>query len=136
MKRTFTSLMLAVGMVSLFVSTPVFAQTNPAVAQIPFSFEASGKTLPAGQYNVSQFDSNSAVFTVQNVHGQAVFATLGKRQTGYPDHPSMTFMRSGGQWMLVKITPPNSLTAYSLGPDAIEHNKKLELATMVSIKLK
>lgn len=137
MKRTLTTFMLAVGMVGVFVATPLSAQSHTGVAEIPFSFVMSGKTLPAGKYNISQFSGNSSLFTVQNADGRALFEDFGARHTGHPNNPSITFKKVEGQWVMYEIAPPNSQTAYSLGEKALAKNRKLELATMVSsIKLR
>jgi len=135
MKRTLTALMLAFGLGSLFIATPASAQYNPAVADVPFPFVATGKTMPAGKYNVSQLSGNSPLFTLRSENG-TVMTQLGSREQGNPTHPSLTFARAGSDWVLVKITPPDSQAAYSLGHNPVEKNTHLRMAAMVSIDLK
>jgi hypothetical protein len=135
MKRIFANLALAIGVSSLFVSTPLSAQDNSAVADVPFAFVVANQTLPAGKYNVSQIQYGSPVFSLRNEQGDALFVQLGVRTQGQPEHPSLTFACKGHACLLAKITPPNSSVAFGL---IRNENKpqKLELVSMISIKLK
>jgi hypothetical protein len=135
MKSTFTALAMTFGLGSMFVATPMSAQSNPAVADVPFSFVASGKTLPAGKYNISQIRSGSATFRFQDEKGEAMLTQLGAREDGDASHPGVTFLRTGGEWVLVKVTPPDSSTAYSVGTNQYK-SQNMHLAAMVSISLK
>jgi hypothetical protein len=135
MKRTLTALLMTFGLGSMFVATPISAQNNPATADVPFSFVASGKTLPAGKYNISQTRSGSATFRLEDEKGEAIMTQLGVREDGNPSHPSVTFLRSGGEWVLVKVTPPNSSAAYSVGNSQYK-SQNMHLAAMVSVNLK
>ena len=135
MKRTLATLVMAFGLGSLLAVAPVSAQSNPAVADIPFSFVTSGRVLHAGKYNISQLSYSSAVFVLKNENGGTIMTQLAARQDGHAETPSLTFTRNGGAWMLVKVTPPYSSVSYSLGGDATEHHGT-GVAAMISIKLK
>jgi len=134
MKRFLTTLLFTFGFGSLFLTTPASAQYHRAQADVPFAFVVSGKTVPAGRYTISQLSSSTPVFTLQNEQ-ESLFAQLGARETGDPAHPSVTFKRVGSRWMLIRITPPGSQSAYSLPSSVYEKNPHMKMATMVSIKL-
>jgi hypothetical protein len=137
MKRILTSLLMAVGITGPFVAH-LGAQTNRQVADIPFAFVVCNRTLPAGQYSVTQMRASSPIFTVRDTKGHGVFVQLNQNETGKPYNPSLTFACYGKECVLAKITPPNDSTAYALSQSAVEKNltHKLGMASMVSIKLK
>jgi hypothetical protein len=134
MKRTFAALVMTFGLGSLFLATPASAQDNPAVADVPFSFVVSGKTLPAGQYNIAQIGMGASTFRLQDKRGESILTKVGTPETGNPLQPSVTFRRAGGEWVLVRITPPDSLNAYSF--ESKQSKQSMRLAAMVSINLK
>jgi hypothetical protein len=136
MKRILTSLLMAVGITGPFVSH-LAAQTNTEVADIPFAFVVSHTTMPAGKYLVSQFNGGSATFALSDRQGHKIFTQLGSNKQGNPDNPSLTFARYGNEYVLAKVTPPNSTLAYGLTQDAIERqlSHKMGMASMVAIKL-
>jgi hypothetical protein len=136
MKRIFVTLLTAIGITSPFV-VRLAAQTNSAVAEVPFAFVASNRTLPAGKYNVSELRPGSAIFSLRNAEGQSIFVQLPLSEDGKPENPSLTFACYGSECVLAKVTPPNSPTAYALNPSSIEKQlpHRLGMASMISIKL-
>lgn len=136
MKRTFTTLLMAVGITVPFVAH-IAAQEPTAVADIPFAFVASHTTLPAGQYKVSQLTPGSPVFLLADDQRHSTVLQLGNLETGAPHKPSLTFSCYGKECVLAKITPPGSITAYALGKSAIEKNltHKLGMSALVSVKV-
>jgi hypothetical protein len=135
MKRILMNCFLAFGLVvTPFLSTPVSAQSNPATADVPFSFVVGNQRLAAGQYYISQTQYDSPVFVLRNERGGSIFTQMNSRQEGNPAHPSLTFRRTGSDWTLVKITPPDSAAAYALPDHTKQHS--VPVAAMVSIAIK
>jgi hypothetical protein len=136
MKRILTTILMAVGITGPFV-THLAAQAHRMVATIPFAFLVDNRTMPAGQYDLSQQNPSTSVFALRDARGQGIFVQMGNREQGKPDNPSLTFACYGKECVLAKITPPDSLTAYSLGSHSIEKNLRhtLGMASMVSVKL-
>lgn len=136
MKRILISILMAAGIAGPFAAQ-VVAQGHPAIADIPFAFIANKATMPAGRYQVTQFDASGYLFVLRNATGQTIFVPLGTREDGQPDKPNVTFASYGKECLLVKITQPGSLTAYSLTSASVEKNLHYTLgfASMVSIKL-
>jgi hypothetical protein len=136
MKRIFTTLLVAAGIAGPFMAS-VAAQSNHAVANIPFAFVASGRTLPAGRYDVSQMQPGSTIFTLRDREGHGLFVPFTQNENGNPKQASLTFACYGSQRILAKVTPPNSQTAYSLSQTSIEKSLRhtLGVASMVSVEL-
>jgi hypothetical protein len=136
MKRIITTFLMAVGITGPFVAH-VIAQSGTAVADIPFAFVVSHKTMPAGKYTVTRVTPIAPVFALRNDSGAAIMASFSDNETGKPANPSLTFSCYGKECVLAKITPPGSETAYSLSPAAVEKSlsHKLGMAALVSIKI-
>ena len=136
MKRILTNILMAAGIAGPFVAH-VAAQDHRAIADIPFAFIANRTTMPAGRYEVSQFDASGSLFVLRDATGRTIFVPLGTREDVKPNKPRVTFACYGKECVLAKITPPDSLTAYSLGSGSVEKNLHytLGIASMVSIKL-
>jgi hypothetical protein len=135
MKRTLTTLMLAFGLGSLFIATPVSAQYNSAVADVPFAFTFAGHTLEAGRYNISQISGTARVFLLRGSTG-GLMESFNLLDKGNPNQSSVTFRHTDSGWALIKVTPPNSLVAYMVQSERKEKNTHMGMATLVSIKLK
>ena len=136
MKRIFTTLLMAAGIAVPFVAH-VAAQEHTAVADIPFAFVVSQKTLPAGHYKVSQLNSGSSVFLLADDQRHSTIVQLGSLVQGTPDKPSITFACYGNECVLAKVTPPGTPNAYALSQSGIEKNlsHKLGMAALVSVKV-
>jgi hypothetical protein len=136
MKRILTSLLMAVGITGPFVAH-LAAQTNTAVADIPFAFVISNHTMPAGEYRVSELRYGNPVFVFSDARGHSIIVPLTHSERGNPEKPSVTFACYGKECVLAKVTPPNSQTAYALSQEAIEKNlpHRLGMASMIAIKV-
>jgi len=136
MKRIFTTILMALGITGPFV-TNLAAQSNQMVADVPFAFVAYNRTMPAGQYELSQLNAGGTTFELRNVGGKTILLQMANRYDGKPNKASLTFACYGNDRVLARITPPDSSTAYSLSRNAIEKNlhHTLGMASMVSIKL-
>ncbi len=136
MKRILTSILVAVGITGPFVLN-LGAQNHRMVADIPFTFVANNRTMPAGQYDFSQATASGSTFQLRNAAGKSMLLQLGSREDANPNKASVTFACYGKECVLAKITPPGGGTAYSLGTDSVEKNlhHTLGMASMVSIKL-
>jgi hypothetical protein len=136
MKRILTTFLMAVGMASPF-AVHLAAQTNPAVADIPFDFVVSQRTLPAGRYDIQQWTVSGPAFAIRDHSGHSVFMQFAANERGNPERPGLTFACYGKVCVLGKITPPHSVTAYTLSQDSIEKNlhRTLGMASIVSVEL-
>jgi hypothetical protein len=92
--------------VSLFLALLV-AACLPAVAQtalrveIPFNFIASGKSLPAGHYNV--WRSTDFAWCLSDGHNNVYMITSPIDSSEKAHGPSLLFLRAGGTYSLIQI---------------------------------
>jgi hypothetical protein len=135
MKRILKSLLIAMAVMTPFI-TPVCAQENSAVADVPFAFIAGRQTMPAGRYVVSEMRLGSSTFSLRNAKS-GVFLQLGSNETGDPAKPSLTFVCYGKDCVLAKVTPPNDSNAHALSQSDIEKYRThhVGVAAMVRVKL-
>ena len=138
MKRIITIVLMAVvGITGPFVSH-LGAQDYRMAADIPFAFVVGNQTMPAGHYDLSRLSAGGSVFALRDtLNNNAIFAQLAVLEEGKPNKPSVTFACYGKECLLAKITPPNSVTSYSLGNSSIEKklHHTLGMSSMVSVKL-
>jgi hypothetical protein len=136
MKRIFTTLLVAAGIAGPFVAH-LGAAGDTAVADIPFAFTVSHRTMPAGKYIVSRLVPTAPVFGLRDGRGSAVIANFSNNEAGNPAQPSLTFACYGKECVLAKVTPPGSETAYSLSETSLRKNfsHKLGMAALVSVKV-
>ena len=94
--------------VSIFLALLV-AVCLPAVAQaqiqfnVPFNFSAAGKSLPAGQYRVSEVYRTA--WLVSGYKVGVVMLTNSVESPGKAHRPSLIFWHSGNTYSLVQIWP-------------------------------
>jgi len=87
----------------LAVCLPVVAQAQMQV-NVPFSFSAAAKSLPAGQYRVSQISSgDQALWLVSGYHDGAMMLTNPVVSRKKAHRPSLTFWCEGKSCSLVQI---------------------------------
>ena len=102
--KTKLSCVLAAGVVAALALTGSPASAAELRADIPFSFQMGGKTLPAGIYQVS---TSQGVLGVHGYDGGAFVMTNRLEANGYLDTgwdaPTLVFERSGGEYLLVEV---------------------------------
>ena len=96
---------LAVFVIGLAAAGNVPAQSLSAQANIPFSFVVSGKTLPAGEYNVRRGTSPDTMVIRGVQHGEGAFAafvptTVPSARRGIA---RLVFHRYGNQYFLAQV---------------------------------
>lgn len=135
MKSQFTRMVLTAA-VSVFLGTQVIsAQDEKEVAKIPFAFQASQRTLPAGEYTVSETETRG-LFRVSNAIGEGLFVSMGPKGLGTPRHPSLTFLCDGSQRLLTKIQTDSGQN-YGISDSAIEKEltHRVHMSAVVSVAM-
>ena len=136
MKRIWTRILMAAGTVGPFVAH-VAARDHSMIANIPFTFIVNKTVMPAGRYQLTQWDASGSAFELQNATGRTIFVLLGNRGGSKSNKASITFACHGKRCVLAKIAPPDSSTEYLSGRDSVERNlhNAFGMASMISIKL-
>lgn len=81
----------------------------PAVAQsrlevnVPFSFIAAGKSLPAGQYKVAVAGWQHNAWYISNNHSTVIVMSSSTHDDATKHVPSLVFLQSAGTYSLAEI---------------------------------
>lgn len=103
------------------VCLPVVAQTQMRL-DIPFSFIAAGKSLPAGHYRVERVFDDGLAWRVYSEHASVVMLTNSVQSRNTAHRPSLVFLRAGASYSLIQIWPEGHF-----GRDVLRSNVKRTL---------
>jgi len=99
MKTTLKNIAIALGLTAALGSAALFAE-NQSIAKIPFDFQITGATLPAGQYVVS-LASNTQTIVFRNVAtGHSSVMMAHPFQSGTTEEPKLVFRGNGEHYKL------------------------------------
>ena len=135
MKHRFTRFILTAGLSGLLGSLVLSAQGQREKAEIPFAFQTSDRTLPAGEYIVEETSSHG-YFKFSDSSGHALFVSAFPNDTGAPGNPRLLFRVYGNEHMLSQVWMDNG-SGYSVHQSADEKNlrRQLKIASIVSVAL-
>ena len=102
-KRMFS---LIVGAIALVALAPFSVTTSAEgmTCRVPFGFIVSGKTLPAGIYNVA--NNNGVLMLKSETDGAIVLGIPAGRQTDTSSGGSLVFLKTGTRYDLSEIWSP------------------------------
>ena len=109
------------------------AQEKIEVAQIPFAFQADSRILPAGTYTVREY--TRGLFILSDADAHSMFIPTPSMNTGAPENPRLVFRCYGNERVLSQIWL-NDGSGYGLGKSSLEKNRKLEMASLVVVRVK
>ena len=101
-------------------------------ASIPFEFTVSGKTLPAGSYEVRRLGDEPTTMIIRNIElkrDEAVFTTDPVIENRIPGKSVIVFHRYGDTTFLSEVVAAGSETARELVPSRAERKLRRELAS-------
>src|SRR5207248_7861601 len=102
MKHRFTRFILTAGLSALFGSLVLSAQDQKEKANIPFAFQNSDRTLPAGEYTVQE-TSSRGVLKLSDSEGHAIFVSSYLAHTSVPAYPRLIFRAYCNERILSQI---------------------------------
>ena len=81
------------------------AQAQSTKVTIPFAFEATGKSLPAGEYRVDGLSTSTSTIAIRNTEKTAKLMALtnGCESIEAADASKLVFHRYGGQYFLAQV---------------------------------
>jgi hypothetical protein len=99
MKTTLRNIAMTIGLSAVLGTATLLAQTE-SKANIPFDFQITGKTLPAGQYLVKLSQENRMLVfrNIETGHSNMVLAHPNK--SGTVEEPKLTFLHNGERYTL------------------------------------
>jgi hypothetical protein len=115
MKLTFAHLALSAVALTAAIS-PLAAETHGVLrVSVPFAFNASGTTMPAGEYSIESTGENGAMILHSLTGRKSIMVLTGPAGNSPANHhPSLTFSRKDGMPVLTSITT-DLVTVRSLG---------------------
>jgi hypothetical protein len=125
MIRQLFSVVLALGLLTALAVAPASAQGNEQIkAKIPFNFTVGKKTLPAGEYTLTQLSPG-----VLKIHGEeAAVLTLAMVDSGARiEAGKLVFNRYASQYFLSQLDVRSGSLRYTLPTSSSE--KKLRRST-------
>jgi len=121
-------LTIAAGLLlSTFAAAQCSAQSTIRV-NVPFSFDAAGKTMPAGEYSVRPDAlTGDAIRSIAQTNGKEsiMVTTLAAERSGQPVSPRLVFHRYGNAYFLAEIW-----SGETQGRQLNESSREKELAIM------
>lgn len=96
---TLRNIAMTIGLSAVLGSATLFAQTV-SKANIPFDFQITGGTVPAGHYIV-KLATNRQMLTLQDVAtGRSSMVLVQAQKSGTPETPMLTFRHNGERYTL------------------------------------
>ena len=98
---------------------------------IPFDFIAKGRTLPAGEYDITRVMDEPITLLVRNVHDkrdQVVVETEPVREGAFRKRDELIFNRYGDTYFLSEILTAGEQTGEEVYPSHKERELKREMA--------
>lgn len=79
------------------------AQAQSSKVTIPFAFEATGKSMPAGEYRVASVGNTASIYSMVNMQTHDSVLLSGNATIGYRDEiPKLVFDRAGDGYYLTE----------------------------------
>lgn len=108
-KTTLKGSVLGFTALTVLLSAPSAFGQDTAKSNIPFAFQVSTKTLPAGEYTFTIDRFNGVVKVNGDKTGaeeMIITAIIGRPYTGDPNESHIVFDKSGNQYILSEIWVP------------------------------
>jgi hypothetical protein len=99
MKTTLRNIAMTIGLTAVLGTATLFAQTE-SKANIPFDFQITGQTLPAGQYLVKLNQDNRMLVFRSMVTGHSTMAQAHPYKSGTMEEPKLVFLHKGDRYTL------------------------------------
>jgi hypothetical protein len=99
MKTTLRNIAMAIGLTAVLGSATLFAQTE-STAKIPFDFQITGATIPAGDYMVKLANDNRTIVFRNMVTGHSSMMLAHPYKSGTVEAPKLVFRTNGEHYKL------------------------------------
>ena len=99
MKTTLRTIAMTIGLTAVLGTATLFAQ-NESKANIPFDFQITGKTVPAGHYRVSLAAGRQMLVFQNEVTGRSSMVLVHGYKSNTLDESILTFRHNGERYTL------------------------------------
>ena len=131
MKKLF-SVMVIGSLLTLLIAGTAFAQLPGTAirASIPFDFTVRGRTLPAGEYEITRISDEASGLIIRNVDRkhEAVFETEPVYSEKAPRRDELVFHRYGDTYFLSEVVTAGEQTEREILPSHAERQMRREMA--------
>jgi hypothetical protein len=134
MKLQLKTIFLTAGLSALLGSSTLSAQSQKAVASIPFAYNVGQQTLSAGKYIVEETNSHGVLQLRDNTSGHAIFVPVLPADTGKTES-KLTFSCYSGDCSLSQIWMAGDVYSVRAKPFPREAKNQLGVVALVSVPL-
>ena len=132
MKRLFSVVVAGCLLTLLLIGSAGAQEPGTRIrVSIPFDFIAKGRTLPAGEYDITRVMDEPITLLVRNVHDkhdQVVVETEPVREGAFRKRDELIFNRYGDTYFLSEILTAGEQTGEEVYPSHKERELKREMA--------
>ena len=137
MKRHLNNIVLAAGLSVLLGSSTLSAQSQKAVASIPFAYHVGEKTLSPGTYTIAKSSSSQSVFALrETATGHDTFMPVVQQGTGDKDAWDLTFSCYAGECSLAQIRMGSESYNLLAKPRVRLASNHVGVAAMITVPLR
>lgn len=131
MKKFFS--VIATGSLLTLMAVAAHAQLPGSAirATIPFEFTVRGRTLPAGNYEITRINDEALDLKIQNVdhrRDETLFETLPLYERRSPHRNVLVFHRYGDSYFLSEVVTAGEQTARELRTSRSEREARRDMA--------
>ena len=136
MKQHLRNIVLTAGLSVLLGSSTLNAQTQTAVANIPFAYHVGQTTLTAGKYTIAK-GSSQGVFALRETDtDRGIFMLATQKSTGNKDAWNLTFSCYAGDCSLSQIRMGSESYNLLAKPRVRLASNHVGVAAMISVPLR
>jgi hypothetical protein len=135
MKLNLKNVALTAGLSALLGTATLSAQDTKAVANIPFAYQASAKTLPAGTYRINSTGTLGQFLLRDSSTGHGLFVMGVPDKSEQNNTSKLTFSCYSGQCSLAEIWIDGN--SYKLMQPRVERvaSNRVGVAALISVPL-
>ena len=129
--KKFFSVIVAASMLLIVVSAHAQLPGSAIRASIPFDFNVRGRTLPAGEYEITRLNDEPSGLLLRNVNNKrdhVVFETEPVEANKIPSKSSLVFNDYGDSYFLAEVVTAGEQTGRELEPSRAERTLRSEWA--------
>jgi hypothetical protein len=138
MKRKMTNVILTATLSALVGSALLTAQDRSEVANIPFSFQAQGKVMPAGNYSIREQNSSGELYQLTSSTGESSYWMATMEKKADPANPKLTFAKSGSEYVLASVSMPGNAVSHGVSDSSLQKSfsRSMGIASLVAVPMR
>jgi hypothetical protein len=136
MKRHLHNIVLAAGLSVLLGSSTLSAQSQKAVANIPFAYHVGKQTFAPGKYTIGETRTQRLCLLQQNETGHSIFMPVINEDTSQKDASNLTFSCYAGDCSLAQIRMGREAYNVTAKPTVRLASNRAGVAAMISVPLR